>query len=500
MIKSLYGKLSVVLLSLFLLMGLLFISLTLVSNRMYFLEASQKLNRSVAKRLVSNRMLIEGGKINQQALQQIYSDLMDINPAMKVYLLDPNGHILSASVSREKIKRDHVSMEPVFAFLSGRSHYPILGDNPVDPGAKQIFSACPIPITGSPEAYLYIVLGGTDDEPIAGMLGRSRIVRMSIYVAVAGLVLVSFFGLYLFNSLTRRLREVTNSVKSFREDGLVRPLELKHDLESEGGDEIDRLSSVFGRMAERINDQMAELKNADSLWKELITNVSHDLRTPLTSLQGYLETLLLKEDLTEDQRSEYLHIALKHSDRLRKLISDLFELSRLDAREVQISPEEFSLCELTQDILQKFSLSAQEKGILLIPDFGRELPFVSADIGLVERALENLIQNAIQYTPTGGSVTVSIEPTADRLVIKVVDTGRGIDEENLPAIFDRYYRIDDGERDTTAGAGLGLAITKRIVELHGESLEVTSTVGVGTEFFFGLPVSSPESHECRDSD
>ncbi len=397
MTRSFCGKLSVILLSLFLLMGLLFISLTLVSKRMYFLEASQKLN-------------------------------------------------------------------------------------------------------GSPESDRYVVLDGAVDEPMAGMVGRSRILQISISVAVAGLVLVSFFGLYLFNSLTRRLREVTDSVESFREDGLIRTPELKHDPESEDGDEIDRLSAVFSRMAERINDQMAELKNADALRSELITNISHDLRTPLTSLQGYLETMLLKEDLTEDQRREYLKIALKHSDRLRKLISDLFELSRLDAREVQMSPEEFSLCELTQDILQKFSLSAQEKGILLISDFGQKLPFVFADIGLVERALENLIQNALQYTPAGGSVTVSIEPTAGRLVIKVADTGRGIDEENLPDIFDRYYRVDGGERDTQAGAGLGLAITKRIVELHRESLEVASTVGEGTEFYFGLPVSSPESHECRVSD
>lgn len=497
MIRSLYGKLSAILLVLFLFMGVIFVSLSLISNRMYFQEASQKLNRSIAKHLVANRMLMKDGEVNQQVLAEIYYDLMDINPSIEVYMLDTYGHVLSSSIDKEKIKQDHISMEPVFDFLGGNRPFPILGDNPTSPGNRQIFSACPIPITGTPEAYLYIILGKTGEKPITGMLKGSYIARMSVYVAVSGLILVSLFGLYLFRNLTGRLRRLTSSVESFREDGFEEDLDMLDFKEPDAGDEIDILGAVFGRMAKRITDQMTELESADSLRRELVTNVSHDLRTPLTSLQGYLETLIMKEDLTEDQRNRYLETALKHSDMLRKLVADLFELSRLDAHEVRIDPEAISLCELIQDILQKFQLFAQERDILLNSDFEQELPFALADIGLVERAIENLIQNAMLYTPPGGKVTVSIRPEEDRLLVQVNDTGRGIAEEDLPFIFDRYFRVADGEVNKPAGTGLGLSIAKRIIELHGQTLEVVSEINKGSTFTFSLPLSSPESHECK---
>ena len=170
-------------------------------------------------------------------------------------------------------------------------------------------------------------------------------------------------------------------------------------------------------------------------------------------------------------------------------MEELFELAKLDSQEVHLHPELFSLAELTQDVSQKFQLNANAKGVRLDTQFQSNLPFVLADIGLIERALENLIQNALRHTPDNGiiTVTLSLDHGAKNINVRVTDTGCGISREHLPHIFDRFYRADQQRR--SEGAGLGLAITKRIIELHGGIIEAHSTLGSGTTLTFQLPVA-----------
>ncbi|HSG05543.1 MAG TPA: ATP-binding protein, partial [Nitrospiria bacterium] len=251
-------------------------------------------------------------------------------------------------------------------------------------------------------------------------------------------------------------------------------------------DEIDQLKDTFDQMSDRINLQMKQLQETDSLRRELVANVSHDLRTPLASLHGYLETLILKEELlTGDERKKYLEIALRHSERLGKLVSELFELAKLDSRETRPKVEAFSQGELAQDVAQKFQLAAEKKHIRIQTRIEMGLPFVSADIGLIERVLENLIENAVRYTPERGTITILVANRNGWVVTTVSDTGSGIPEKEIPFVFDRFYR---GQNSQSEGTGLGLAIAKRILELHESTINVASTPGQGTEFSFELPV------------
>jgi len=489
MLRSIYGKLSAIMLGLFYAVGFLFILGTLFSNRMYFQEANQRLNRNVAKQFVSKQDLLHEGHVNRKAFDSIIRDLMAINQTADIYILGLEGRILGSSVPGDRLLSDHVAMEPVYRFSAARARFPILGDNPRDPSLKRIFSACPIPVAGDTEGYLYITLGEGELETISGMLRGSYIVNISIFAAAASLLLVSAVGLLLFHQLTRRLRRLSTDVERFRENGFIAPLPESLEKRDAGGDEIDSLQSVFRQMAVTISEQVRELKDSDSLRRELLTNVSHDLRTPLTSMQGYLETLAVKRNLSAGERQDYLERAIRQSNRLRRLIADLFELAKLDAREVKTHPEPFSLGELALDVLHKFHLMAEEKQISLAADPDPRLPFVMADIGLIERALENLIKNAVQYTQRGGTVTLEIVPGRDHLTLEISDTGKGIKEEDLPHIFDRYFRVDSSEEETADGTGLGLAITKRIVELHGGAIEVRSEIGRGSVFSFQLPVA-----------
>ncbi len=493
MFKNLYARLAAVLLGLFLLIGLLYILLTLYTTRLYFEEVNQKLNRILAQHLVSEKILIKDGRVDENALQNIFHMLMVVNPIIEVYLLDPNGNIVAFSAPPGRVKRQFVSLEPVKRLLNGTSSLPILGDDPRDLRQKKIFSAAPIMLNGRTEGYLYIILGGEQFETEAQMLQSSYILRLSMWAAAGGLLFALLAALLLFNRMTRPLRQLTGAMEAFRQSEFSEPADFSHRYHVGSKNEIDRIGTIFSQMADRIVLQIRELREADARRREFIANITHDLRTPLTSLQGYLETLLLKDATsTPEEKRNYLTIAIKRADQLAKLVTELFELAKLDAPDIQVRSEPFSLGELVQDILQKFQLAAGKKMIKLQMDIVENLPLVFADIGLCERAIENLIDNAVRYTPKGGSVTITALPDNDRIAVHVSDTGSGIPPEDIPHLFDRFHLRDRRRQDSDSGSGLGLAITKRILELHGSGLKVKSSVNAGTTFTFSLPV-----HEAR---
>jgi signal transduction histidine kinase len=258
------------------------------------------------------------------------------------------------------------------------------------------------------------------------------------------------------------------------------------------------VDGLRGALAEvqRLKDDL-EAENS-FLRRDLIANVSHDLRTPLVSLRGYLEVVATKgESLGEPQRAQYLGIALRQSERLAALIDELFELARLDYRGLALKRERFAFDELAADVVQKYRLAAESRRIALVAEASPGLPFVDADLGLVERVLENLIGNALRHTPEGGTVRVSARGQGGHIVAEVSDSGPGIAPEDLPHVFDRHFRGTSDARGSSAerGAGLGLAIARRIVELHGGTIAAESGATTadgrtpGARLWFTLPVA-----------
>jgi signal transduction histidine kinase len=237
-------------------------------------------------------------------------------------------------------------------------------------------------------------------------------------------------------------------------------------------------------MAARIHDQLDELHRQDRLRRDLVAQVSHDLRTPLASMRGYLDTLRMKGDtLPAAERDDYLGIAQRQAVRLSRLVDELFELAKLDARETPPRREPFAPAELVQDVVQKYQLQAQEAKIELRAQLRDGLPRIDGDIALIERALENLIANALDHTAAGGRVDVTVDALGPELLLQVRDTGCGIDPDVLPHVFDRLY---SGGSSGSHG-GLGLTISRRIVELHGGSITAESRVGEGSLFVVRLP-------------
>lgn len=492
MFKTLYGKLSAVLLLLFLGIGILFVVLTLFTTRVHLQEMTQKLNRSLARHIASETPLIENGRVKEGAIGQIFHMLMAVHPGIEVYLLDKEGGILAYDAPPGKVKRERVSLAPLKKFLSETEALPILGDDPRNPERRKVFSVAPVPPEGPVEGYLYVILSGEEVDTVSRMLQTSYIVRVSTFAAAGGVLFALLAGLLLFNRLTSRHRRLAKAVEEFQRSGFSDDPTIFGRFDVGKGDEIERLGAAFRRMADRIAEQIRDLRQADNLRRELVTHVSHDLRTPLTSLQGYLETLSLKEDgLSPEDRKEYLRVAISHCRRLSTLVSSLFELSMLDSPDVAIRKERFSLGDLAQDVLQKFRLDAEEKKIRLSMRIAEGIPFAFADIGLIERVLQNLVGNALRHTPEDGEIVISAEEKDAGLTVRVSDTGCGIPPERLSRLFDpipeRYGDAGKGGE----GAGLGLVIARRILELHGSDLKVESVVDAGSTFEFSLPAVRP---------
>lgn len=284
-----------------------------------------------------------------------------------------------------------------------------------------------------------------------------------------------------------RLRELRNAVHEFERS------DFRHGIPFSGStlaaQDIDLLRGSFTHMTERIVGRIRQLHEAEDRLRTLVAEMSHDLKTPLALLQGYLETLLRKDaTISREQQREYLRTASHHGHRLEKLVSELFELAELESPHASLDRQPFALNELAEDVCSSFQLRAQEKNVELRCDSEPDLPLVDADPRLIERVFENLIENAIRFSSvTGGSVVVDLRRLGDVVEVMVRDRGEGIGPDDLPLIFERSFR--GRTRQKQDGSGLGLAIVRRILQLHGVSIEVESTVGEGTTFVFELPVA-----------
>jgi signal transduction histidine kinase len=290
----------------------------------------------------------------------------------------------------------------------------------------------------------------------------------------------------------RRLEQLTAAVHAWRGDGAHDALDTR--LADAGGDAVARLAADIESMSEHMAGQRAALQRAERRQRDLLAKVSHDLRTPLASMQGYLELLLLHQGaLDPAEERNYLQTAIRQSERLARLVHDLFELTRLQSDDMLPAAEDFALAELAHDVVQKFAHEAQQRCVRLRTS-GCGSPAeplrVRADLRLVERVLHNLVENALRHTPAEGTVTIELARRPSRAHVAVADTGEGIASDQLERIFERYldsHRAGDG--GPQGHGGLGLAIAQRIARLHGSELAVRSTRGQGTLVTFELPLA-----------
>jgi len=490
MLNSFYTKLSALFLVIVVGLGAVLATLGVRTARQYADEVEQRLNRTLAEEMAPRFEPLLRDSIDSAGIEATIEDMTGINRRIGIYLLERDGTLkASFGVPNEEIEQKKVDLAPVRRLMEG-GDLPIRGVDPLQRGAKIPFSAAHIEIMGRTGCYLYITLSSEKYASVASMVQDSYIVSTALWGLGAILIVVAGLGLVLFYGLTKRLRTMQDVVSNFEQGDFDRRVEVTTE------DEIGRLGECLNQMAETLSHTMEELRQADRMRRQLVANVSHDLRSPIASIQGYLETVQIKDgDLDEGERHRYVETALKNTQRLNTLVNELFDLSKLETKQVEPTVEPFPMAELVQDVVMHYRPQAEEEGVELRAEPPERSDRVRGDIGLLERALFNLIDNAIQYTPEGGHVRVEVTHEGDRMSVGVHDTGPGIPEDDLPHIFERSYRVNKSRDRDEGGAGLGLAIARTILELHGATLEVESTVGEGTVFWFTIPVERAEVQE-----
>jgi signal transduction histidine kinase len=482
--KSLYWRISISFLLLLLILGLAYVMITAFAADRYFKETTQRLNAHVAESMLLEVKPFINGEVNEEALGKIMHSMMAVNPSLEVYLLSPQGKILSYVVLTKDVKLDKVDLAPVQDFLETSGQKYILGDDPRNPSKKTIFSATQVVENDELMGYVYMVLASKQYTTVTQALINSYWLRVGTNTFLLTLIAALIIGLILIWILTKNLRKIIQIFKRF-EEGDTSARIPKNLMKGELAD----LSKTFNKMADTILNNIEDLKKVDSLRRELIANVSHDLRSPLAVIHGYIETLMMKDDkLTNEQRRKYLQIIIDSSDKLKHMVSDLFELSKLEAKQIKLKKEKFLINELLADTALKFNVLAEEKGISIHSNISKNISTIDADISLMERVIQNLMMNAIKYTPKNGEIRLKVNQENDKIKVDIENTGEGVAEKDIPHLFNRYYKVDK-EKSGIQGTGLGLAIVKKILDLHNFTIQVRSKQNETTSFSFAIPLA-----------
>jgi signal transduction histidine kinase len=405
-------------------------------------------------------------------------------PNTGLYLLDNDGRVL-ASASDDSPQR--IDMRPLMQSLAADPEAPIVTEDPERPGRTSFVSARPVQHQGAQVGWLYVISRTADLTGQTPELLKSYAVRTAVTVSLMTLAIGVLLTLSMVAVLTRPLIELTRAVEKVRKADFAEEVAGSMMPGWARDDEIGRLSRTFHQAFERLRAETHRVSQTDARRREMVASVSHDLRTPLTALIGQLETIRLKRDaLPPQERSELFTRALQNALHLQRLTDALAELARLDNPEFRTHPEPIAIGELADDVVQRFAARAADAGVELTLDYPDRLPLTRVDAALVERALANLIDNALRVTPRDGRVQVRVVPDGANLRIEVADTGPGVAPEDQPRVFDRFYQAAK-HRDLRGSAGLGLAIVRRVAELHGGQAGLRSRPGAGSTFFIELP-------------
>ncbi len=328
------------------------------------------------------------------------------------------------------------------------------------------------------EAAVFVHISMSDIETAANTI------LILVFAIIAVLSLASWFMVFfLTNNIIAPVRNLQEAAVAITRG------DFSHHIENKQNDEIGQLTDSFNRMTE-------ELKEADALQSDFIANISHDFRSPLTSIKGYIEAMM-DGTIPEEAYPRYMGIVLDETNRLTKLANNVLDLTKMENGQITLNRCEFDINETIIRLALGFEQRIKDRKINIEFQFLQEKLYVNADEALIERVLYNLIDNALKFTREGDTISVETSIINKKASISVADSGIGISEESLPHIFERFHKGDRSRGRDKAGTGLGLTIAKQIMLTHGEDLTVYSKLGEGTCFSFTLPAVSAKNNAAK---
>jgi signal transduction histidine kinase len=349
------------------------------------------------------------------------------------------------------------------------------------------FSDAVRPITTTPlvigERFVGLVLVLVLPSRLTG-IPRELARFLSLPSTLVLIVTTVVVALVVFNPARRRLSALEHAAQRLGEGDLTAR------APQAGGDEIARVAAAFNRMAGELETRDAALRTSDALRRQMMADVSHELKTPLTAMRGYIETLRMPEvALDSERRDRYYETIDRETRRLERIVKDLLDLARYEHGSVVLQRRLFDIERLFAHVAGRHEREAHTKGVAIRIHVDPRADQVVGDPDRIEQAIDNLVANALRHTPSGGTITLSATQADGMATLSVTDTGGGIAPEHLPHVFERFYKGDAARAAESTGSGLGLSITKAIIERHGGTIGVASQPG-RTTFTIQLPQSS----------
>jgi signal transduction histidine kinase len=433
----------------------------------YFLEQKQKELLAQASRINTLADDYQSGRLSNTEFKK-YIELISYTSNARVYVVNVRSETMAALESRIPsglIERDLLrEIEQVLRGETVRSQrFVSTLDMPV------VFVGTPLRIERKVTGVILMLAPLTAVKDSLAAVNRVLWYSSLFIVAVAVIVIFA-----VSRRITRPIADMSRAAARIANG------DYSQEVAVPGRDEVAQLACSF-------NIMQRKLREMENMRQELIASISHELRTPLSSIRGFVQAI--KDGVAKpEEQPRYLSLVLDETTRLAGLVSDLLELARIQAGDVQLADDEFDLTALIAEVGETFSLPATEKSIVLVAKADPAPLWVNADRDRIKQVLLNLLSNALRYTPRGGTVSIEARRSPGAAMISVADTGPGVPPEELARIFDKFHRLDKSRDSATGGTGLGLAIAKQLVGLHGGSIFATNRYdGPGLTVSFSIP-------------
>lgn len=459
---------------------MLFISITYLSTTNFHLASTQLLNKDVAAHIAKFTSPFEHDSINTKKADSVFYNAMVLSPSAEVYFLDTSGKIMAFHASKAEIKLWTLPLTNIKRLIASKGEKYIKGPDPRDPSKDKVFSAAEVKSKSKNLGYIYVILGANKSVTD---LYNSYISNFLVQVLGVIILLSIIFSFFYLKKIEKSFNDMMMVLDKFQNGDLEARFKIKEQ------DELAEITQAFNNLADLLILNINRLRKSEQERKSFIAHISHDLRTPLSIARGYIETLLIKKDnkdLSLAEQANYVQIALNKITQVDKMVDELFEISRIDSVEFKATKEPFVLSEIVQEMVKIFQLAASKKNIELKCTQCQYHVWIDADVSMMERVVQNLVDNAVHNTHENGIIQVSVIVENDQLFFKIQNTASPLPVDLLKWINDSKESMPTA--NWSSRSGVGLLIVKKILQLHGSSLKAYTDSNTGNIFTFGMPI------------
>jgi len=481
---GIFRRMVILVFSLISILGFLFIIITYLATTHYHKASTQLLNKDIAAHIAEFTSPFNKNGFNKSKADSVFHHAMVINPSVEVYFLDTAGTVIAFNSPPNEVLLKTIPVENIKKYIAAQGQKYITAPDPKAPAESKIFSAAEVIDNKRNLGYIYVILGSNRSQDIMNMILGAHISNLAITVFVAIILLSVIISIFSLSSIQKSFKRMIDVLRRFEGGDYSARFVTKEK------DDLAPVTQAFNKMADLLSYNINSLTKSEQDRKDFIAIISHDLRTPLSIARGYAETLLIKkesDEITPPQQNDYILLILQKIHQVEIMVQQLFELSKIDAAEFKPNMEPFVLSEIVQEIINTFQLRAYEKNISLRCTECQYHVWVNADIGMTERVVQNLIDNALKSTPAGGSIQISIQVDNKQLMFSIANEGSALPDDLL-----LWINNAGGDKSLLkkrpAKLGLGLLIVQKMLMLHGSFLEAYTHEGSRNIFLFSLPI------------